>query len=110
LYTLLRKFYGSGASDPRDNIYALLSVATDVEVMVFPKGDYNLSVREILNQTIAFMFPCQWTQNPPDCDTFSDLIRDLETLNNTTIVQAAEDGQDTLLRRMILNRPVGDPR
>jgi ankyrin repeat protein len=100
LYTLLLKFHESKASNPRDMIYALLSMATDVEAIGFPTINYNLSVQEILEQTVLFLFPCQWKQNIPNYQTFLDLIKDLMMLNNMAILEAAENGQDIVLHRL----------
>ena len=41
LYSLLLRFHGSKAADPRDQIYALLSMATDADNDKFPTVDYG---------------------------------------------------------------------
>jgi hypothetical protein len=40
-YILLRRFHKSEATDSRDKVYALLSMASDSDVTGFPQIDYG---------------------------------------------------------------------
>ena len=55
LNTLLRKFKGSKASDPRDKLYALLGISSDQFIEGFPVPDYEKSEREVLLDTVTFL-------------------------------------------------------
>lgn len=52
LETLLRRFIGSKATDPRDMVYALLGISSDSEGL-FP--DYTKSWIQVTNSTMAFL-------------------------------------------------------
>ncbi|KAH8699347.1 heterokaryon incompatibility protein-domain-containing protein, partial [Phaeosphaeriaceae sp. PMI808] len=56
LYSLLRRFYRSEASDPRDQVYALLNMANDAHTQGFPKVDYRKEFKDVVNSTYAYLF------------------------------------------------------
>ena len=102
LFVLLQKFEGSAASDPRDKIYAMLSMATDAKD--FPDPNYNLPFEQVIEQTIQFLFPCRWANAFPTYSSFGQFVIDLEGLNNKAFLLAAEQGNKALLP-IIANRP-----
>lgn len=104
LFVLLQKFKRSDALDPRGKIYALLSMATDTKD--FPEPDYNLSFPQVVEQTIHFLFPCQWANglSTYSYSTFGQFVIDLEMLNNKAFLLAAKQGNTALLP-VIANRP-----
>ncbi|KAH8726628.1 heterokaryon incompatibility protein-domain-containing protein, partial [Phaeosphaeriaceae sp. PMI808] len=56
-YSLLRRFYRSKATDPRDQVYALLSMATDANTAGFPGVDYGKRFEEVVNSIFIYLFP-----------------------------------------------------
>jgi ankyrin repeat protein len=52
---LLIKFRHSEATDPRDQIYALLSIASDKHDLYFVRPDYNKCLGCVIYDTIAFL-------------------------------------------------------
>ncbi|KAF2730690.1 HET-domain-containing protein, partial [Polyplosphaeria fusca] len=56
LYNLLQKFGASEASDPRDNVYALLGLSTDAQGPHSLRPDYTKNVQEVINNTYLFLF------------------------------------------------------
>lgn len=57
LFTLLQKFHMSQASDPRDKIYALLGIASDVSGDSALRPDYTKSIEQLILDVTAFIFP-----------------------------------------------------
>ncbi|KAJ4364082.1 hypothetical protein N0V83_009537 [Neocucurbitaria cava] len=62
LHSLLQRFYRSNASDPRDQVYALLNMATDANRAGFPKVDYKKYLEEVLDCIFTYLFPYSWAQ------------------------------------------------
>lgn len=56
LYTLLRKFRFSKATDPRDMIYALVSIASDPELEKSLVPNYEKTEREVIRETVSFVY------------------------------------------------------
>ncbi|KAK5653683.1 hypothetical protein OQA88_8713 [Cercophora sp. LCS_1] len=55
LGTLLSKFRNSEATDPRDNVYALLGISSDAcDIDVF-RPDYEIPLGQVIQYTIAFL-------------------------------------------------------
>ncbi|KAL8406240.1 hypothetical protein RB596_004905, partial [Gaeumannomyces avenae] len=55
LATLIGKFYGCQASDPRDKIYALLGICSDSIICENLRPDYNLSREEVIQKTATLI-------------------------------------------------------
>ncbi|KAH6614249.1 heterokaryon incompatibility protein-domain-containing protein, partial [Boeremia exigua] len=55
LNTLLLKFRGSQASEPRDKICALLGISSDRATKGFPVPNYTKSEVEVVQDTVAFL-------------------------------------------------------
>jgi ankyrin repeat protein len=58
LQTLLQKFSRSAASDPRDNIYALLGLSSDACDNDLLRADYSKPVRTVINDAALFLLRC----------------------------------------------------
>lgn len=56
LYTLLRKFSDSHASDPRDKIFALLGICSDSDKPDSLVADYTKTLCQVMSQTAMFIF------------------------------------------------------
>ncbi|KAH8769593.1 ankyrin repeat-containing domain protein, partial [Hyaloscypha sp. PMI_1271] len=58
LRTLLLKFGKTTASDPRDNIYALLGLSSDACDSDLLRADYSKSVQEVIKDVVSFLLRC----------------------------------------------------
>jgi hypothetical protein len=56
LYTLLQKFSGSVASDPRDRIYALLRISSDARDTDALRADYTKTIDQVVRGAAIFLF------------------------------------------------------
>lgn len=86
LYTLLRRYRAAEASDPRDLIYALLGMASDLHLHPSVHADYTKHpdqlVRDICETLFFGLIPEQDIQN---IRLIQNLLLCLPTLNNTAI-------------------------
>ncbi|KAK4647041.1 uncharacterized protein QC761_122060 [Podospora bellae-mahoneyi] len=55
LCSLLRRFGASKATDPRDNIYALIGIASDASADGILQPDYNMSLHQVIENTILYL-------------------------------------------------------
>ncbi|KAK0707182.1 ankyrin repeat-containing domain protein [Apiosordaria backusii] len=55
LCSLLKKFGASKASDPRDNIYALIGIASDASVDGILQPDYGISLHQVIENTLRYL-------------------------------------------------------
>ena len=88
LQMLLIKFGQSEASDPRDIIYALLSMASDVHDTSFLQPDYGKTMQEVIHDTILFLLGAERSSHPMDCLpdwTLQELLENLQSLSNTIL-------------------------
>jgi hypothetical protein len=58
LRTLLLKFGKTAASDPRDNIYALLGISSDACNSDILRAEYSKSVQEVIKDVVSFLLRC----------------------------------------------------
>jgi ankyrin repeat protein len=93
LYTLLLKFRGSNASDPRDTIYALLGISSDGSSTDILVPNYEKTVEEVVHDTISFVLHFQ------DCKssihhlpqwTLQEFLQNLDSLGTAVLVWAVE--------------------
>ncbi|KAH7156179.1 heterokaryon incompatibility protein-domain-containing protein [Dactylonectria macrodidyma] len=56
LCTLLWRFRGSQASDPRDRLYALLDLASDMNIKEKIKVDYTKSEKAVIDDITSYLF------------------------------------------------------
>lgn len=93
LYSLLSRFYRSEAGDPRDQVYALLNMATDAKMSGFPVADYRKPFSKVLDSVFAYLFPKSWalcgeTQTYP---TLSSFVEDFPSLLKSETQTAKPD-------------------
>lgn len=80
LYTLLRKFRFSKASDPRDMIYALLSIASDPGLQEMLVPDYEKTEREVIRTTISFLCHIDIESLPEGLDGYWNAMVDDQSI------------------------------
>ncbi|KAK4175192.1 ankyrin repeat-containing domain protein [Triangularia setosa] len=55
LCSLLKRFGASKANDPRDNVYALIGIASDASVDGVLQPDYGMSLHRVIENTILYL-------------------------------------------------------
>lgn len=78
LYTLLWKFRGSQASEPRDMIYALLGISSDGPLFAESlRPDYTKPIDQLINDVISSIFSGLGTGRFRTMDAFLNTITDI---------------------------------
>jgi ankyrin repeat protein len=95
LNTLLLRFKGSQASDPRDKIYALLGISSDRSTETFPLPDYEKSelevVKTVLNYLLRQHAMSEEASSVPD-STIVELLQHLKHYFNELFLRKVENG------------------
>ncbi|KAH8665926.1 heterokaryon incompatibility protein-domain-containing protein [Tricladium varicosporioides] len=86
LYTLLVKFNGCKASDPRDMIYALLGITSDVCDSNHLRADYTKDTQQVIRDVSLFLFG----QTNLDYRTMSEFLCNITSLNIEYISRVAK--------------------
>ena len=106
LHTLLLKFGGSEASDPRDIIYALLGISSngcDTDILV---PNYEKSVKEVIYDTISFLLHFHDCESPIHCLpqwTLAEFLQNLNSLGNS-VFHWAIDANGQVIVELLLER------
>jgi ankyrin repeat protein len=104
LQTLLAKFGKSEASDPRDVIYALLGMSSDVSSSDSLKANYEESVQKVIQDTAVFLlrFPesVYSTYGFPTW-TLQEFLENLNSLGNTLLEWAVNVGYEAVVRQLV---------
>lgn len=105
LNTLLRKFKGSKASDPRDKIYALLGIASDQFIEGFPVPDYEKSEGEVLLDIVTFLLTVVGEGSLTTLNILLDTGNSDTDLENsegqTPLLLAVENNHDEVLKLLV---------
>ncbi|KAG8158038.1 hypothetical protein KVR01_012310 [Diaporthe batatas] len=103
LLTLLRKFGGSKATEPRDIVYALLGLSADAHSSELLRPDYEISTELVIQRVIAYFLVQQGKLSkghPPQTlpkwtmDKFLDV---LDCLDDEVFIWEQNEGLDTRL-------------
>jgi ankyrin repeat protein len=104
LRTLLSKFKKSQASDPRDNIYALLGISTDNWQNSILVPDYNKSEENVIHDSIAYLL------YPYDREssmavmlkwTMYEFLDRIDALESEVLHWAAENGHEAVVKLLL---------
>jgi ankyrin repeat protein len=104
LHTLLLKFQGSKASDPRDTIYALLGISSDgcgTDILV---PNYEKTVEEVIHDTISFLLHfqgCESSTNRLPQWTLLEFLLNLDSLGNAVFVWAVEESHQNTVGDLV---------
>jgi hypothetical protein len=92
-YSLLRRFHRSEATDPRDQVYALLSMATDANMAGFPEVDYGKEFEEVVDSIFAYLFPKSWDRcgRSHSYQSLSEFVEDFPRQRDAEIKAADDD-------------------
>lgn len=83
LSTLITKFSNSECTDPRDSVYALLGICSDVEVTIILRPDHEIAPELVFRNTLSYLIFSEivgpetyelsdkaiWFQNPKCLDS-----------------------------------------
>jgi hypothetical protein len=105
LYTMLVKFYKSEATDPRDNIYALLGISSDTCDTDHLKPNYEKDLQDVIFDTTSFLLKFN-RLDPPICPFFSwtlpEFFENLNVLANEVLKCAVDIEQEALVKLLIV--------
>jgi len=94
---LLCKFGDSKASDPRDNVYALLGLSSDAYKSSHLAANYKINLDEVIKQTLSFILRYHdvqiQLQRLPEGFVWTDFPRNLEALSTALLRQAVEENR-----------------
>src|SRR5262249_25637589 len=108
LYSLILRFHGGEAADPRDTIYALLNMANDSHIPGFPKVDYGITFAELIHATGTFLFPGFWRDHLSHrYQSLSAFAKDLPALQEGAIRIARSHSMLDSLARLKLSNDMG---
>jgi hypothetical protein len=97
LYTLLLKFTGSKAGDPRDMIYALLGICSDALDTSVIIVDYSKEPKQVISDAALFLFDLS------DCsyDTVHELMGNVTFLNSRLLLRVVEAKDENMVRNFL---------
>ncbi|KZL84889.1 het-domain-containing protein [Colletotrichum incanum] len=102
LFTLLRQFGHSKATEPRDIIYALCGISTDARGPNVLTPDYAMPTRELMRKFTKLLFRCDMTGVPGwRLVSIRDLAMRVEQLNQIAILVHIENKDKTLCMSLI---------
>jgi ankyrin repeat protein len=104
LQTLLAKFGGSEASDPRDVIYALLGMSSDVSSSDSLKANYEKSVQEAIQDTTFFLLRFPESGYPTHgCPawTLQEFLENLNSLGNAVLGWAVNMRYEAVVKLLV---------
>jgi hypothetical protein len=104
LYTLLKKFRSSDATEPRDKIYALLGISSDAGDPCFPKANYEETIQDVIFNTSLFLLKLN-NLNSPVYRFFSwtlpEFLEKLNVLANEVLLCAANTGHEAVVQLLL---------
>ncbi|EXA53630.1 hypothetical protein FOVG_01373 [Fusarium oxysporum f. sp. pisi HDV247] len=81
LCTLLWRFRGSQAKDPRDRLYALLDLASDTKIKEKITADYTKNEKAVVKDILAYLFNDDQSSNSFNVQDIADLQRKIPNLS-----------------------------
>jgi hypothetical protein len=101
----LLKFRESRASDPRDQVYALLGISSDARDIDSLRPDYTKDLQKVIYDTSSFLF------GPSDVsyETTSQLLEDLTSRNVASFLKLAEESDMSEVGRFLNRRGLEVP-
>ena len=95
LRTLLVKFKESEAEDPRDKIFALFNISSDLHCPNFPGVDYRKRESEVLGDVLSYLLPLEPSlADVATRNSVQEFFKNIYCLDNYTLLQAIRSGDD----------------
>ena len=100
IYTLLLKFNGSKASDPRDKIYALLGISSDGRDANSLRADYTKTPQEVVHDATLSLFDL------PDSPhhTMQEFLSNFTSLNTAYLSRVARSDDASVVASFLKRR------
>jgi hypothetical protein len=102
LYTLVKKFRESEASDERDIVYALLGISSDASKVLLP--NYEKPLFQVIRDTASLLL----FHTPLDNSlynfpkwTLSEFLQSLDSLGSMVLGNASMDGQEIVVKLLL---------
>jgi ankyrin repeat protein len=109
LYTMLDKFRNSEATDPRDNIYALLGISSDASDTSLLEANYEKSLPDVIFDTTSFLLNFNKSDSPI-CRFFdwelSKFLSNLNSLANIVLKSAMDNECEPAVRLLVVRDDV----
>jgi ankyrin repeat protein len=109
LYTMLNKFRNSKATDPRDNIYALLGISSDASKTYLLEANYEKSLQDVIFDTTSFLLDFNKIESPI-CRFFDwklpKFLKSLNSLANEVFECAMNEECEAVVRLLIVRDDV----
>jgi ankyrin repeat protein len=105
LHTMLVKFCKSEATDPRDNVYALLGISSDASDTKLLKTNYKKNLRDIIFETTSFLLDFNKLDSPIRRFfdwTLPEFLGYLHALANEVLKCAMNTENETVVRLLVL--------
>ncbi|EWY80672.1 hypothetical protein FOYG_16605 [Fusarium oxysporum NRRL 32931] len=102
LCNLLWKFRGCKATDPRDRIYALLGMASDVENIGI-QADYAKEEKDVIRGFCGYLLGQVWAVNLP-ASAIEELQSKLPSLSKELLLQKLKHGESSDSLKQFLSR------
>ncbi|KAH7306078.1 ankyrin repeat-containing domain protein [Rhexocercosporidium sp. MPI-PUGE-AT-0058] len=102
LYTMLDRFRNSEATDPREKIYALLSISSNARDTELLRADYGKSLEDTIFDTVSFLLDLHELHPPIHRFfdwTLQDLLDNLNVLANK-VLEIAKDCRQVAVVKM----------
>jgi hypothetical protein len=104
LHTMLIKFCKSEATEPRDQIYALLGISSDTRDTDLLKADYTKDLRDVVFDTTSFLLKFN-KLDPPICRFFDwslpEFLGKLDTLAVEVLKRAMNAGHEAVVQLLL---------
>ncbi|KAH6714716.1 ankyrin repeat-containing domain protein [Leptodontidium sp. MPI-SDFR-AT-0119] len=104
LHTILNKFRNSEATDPRDQIYALLGISSNACDTDLLRADYGKSLEDTIFDTTSFLLNLN-ELDPPICRffdwTLKEFLRNLDVLANEVLKCAKDTGHKAVVKLLL---------
>ncbi|KAF5532124.1 heterokaryon incompatibility protein [Fusarium mexicanum] len=102
LCNLLWEFRGCKATDPRDRIYALLGMASDMENIEI-RADYAKEQKDVVREFCSYLLGEGWTASLP-APAIDELQSKLPSLSKELLLQKLKQGEPADPLKQFLNR------
>jgi len=98
---MLDKFGKSEATNPRDNIYALLGISSDAYNTSLLKANYEKNLQDVIFDTASFLLNFNQLDSPISRFfnwTLTDFLANLNLLANEVLKCAINTGHEVLVK------------
>ncbi|RKL31101.1 hypothetical protein BFJ70_g9845 [Fusarium oxysporum] len=103
LCNLLWKFRGSQATDPRDRVYALLDLASDIKDNRI-RADYAKEEKAVIRDFCGYLFGEEWRANGLPASNIAELQSKIQVISKELLLQKLDQQISTASFKILLHR------